>query len=353
MKIHILSRAARWMVISLCLVLALPVASAGDLRPDVKTAIDKGLKWLRTQQQDDGSWEHYPGITSLTVLAYLRSPRRYGPDDGPFIRRPLDYLAGLAQPDGGIYASDLPAYNTAVALLALTASKDPKYHEVITNARRFLVGLQADESEGYSPGDRFYGGIGYGNDERPDLSNLQLALEALKESGLAADDPAFSKAITFIQRCQNRSESNDQAWASNDGGFIYYPGHEMTHSYGSMTYAGLKSFLHASVDRDDPRVKAAVSWVRNHYTVDENPGMGQHGLFYYYFTFAKALAILGQQKIADSNGVEHDWYEDLARKILAMQKDDGYWVNEKSERWWEGNKVLATSYAILALEAGY
>ena len=45
-----------------------------------------------------------------------------------------------------------------------------------------------------------------------------------------------------------------------------------------MTYTGLKSFLYAGVNKDDPRVKAAVSWVRAHYTFEENPGMGQAGL---------------------------------------------------------------------------
>ena len=42
-----------------------------------------------------------------------------------------------------------------------------------------------------------------------------------------------------------------------------------------MTYAGLKSFLYAGVGKDDPRVKAAIGWVRRHYTLSENPGQGQ------------------------------------------------------------------------------
>ena len=60
-------------------------------------------------------------------------------------------------------------------------------------------------------------------------------------------------------------------------------------SYASMTYAGLKSMIHAGVGPDDPRVKAAVEWLRKHYSLDENPGMGKSGLYYYYHTFAKAL----------------------------------------------------------------
>ena len=60
-----------------------------------------------------------------------------------------------------------------------------------------------------------------------------------------------------------------------------------------MTYAGLKSMIYAGVKKDDPRVKAAYEWVQKHYTLDENPGMGGNGLYYYYHTFAKALDAIG------------------------------------------------------------
>ena len=49
-------------------------------------------------------------------------------------------------------------------------------------------------------------------------------MEALRETGLPADDPNLQKAMVFVSRCQNlKSEFNDQAWAGkvNDGGFIY------------------------------------------------------------------------------------------------------------------------------------
>ena len=65
-----------------------------------------------------------------------------------------------------------------------------------------------------------------------------------------------------------------------------------------MTYQGLKSLLYAQVGRDDERVVKAFEWISKNFTVRENPGMasrsdpdaGQQGLFYYYHTFAKALA---------------------------------------------------------------
>jgi len=324
-----------------------------QLRAQIGPAIDRGLKWLRKQQKPDGSWENHPGLTALALTAFARSPRAYREEDGPFIRKAVDYLTGLIKPDGGIYEREVPVYNTAVALMAFCALGNPEHAPIIRNARGFLVGQQADEDEGYEPSDKFYGGIGYGNDERPDLSNLQLVVESLKAARLPDDDPAWGRAIEFLQRCQNRSESNDQTWAANDGGFVYHPGHSMageTKSYGSMTYAGIKSFIFANLERDDPRVQAAMGWIREHYTLDENPGLGQQGLHYYFHTFAKAHRVYGEVEFVDSDGRKHLWAEELARVLLARQHEDGYWANTESSRWWEGVGVLTTSEAVMALE---
>ena len=68
-------------------------------------------------------------------------------------------------------------------------------------------------------------------------------------------------------------------------------------SYGSMTYAGLKSMIYAGVGPDDPRVKAAFKWAQKHYDLKTNPGMGTAGLYYYYHTFAKALDAMGVDRV--------------------------------------------------------
>jgi squalene-hopene/tetraprenyl-beta-curcumene cyclase len=322
-----------------------------ELRSQIEGAVDRGLKFLRSQQADDGSWSHSVGITALAAMAFMESPRKYREEDGPFIRKPLEYIAGRAKADGAIYDQGLEVYNTSVCLMALKKSGNSRYQEIIEKAGKYLVHVQSDDGEGYSPKDKFYGGIGYGGDERPDLSNLQWALEALKAADLPANAPTWEKAIQFVRRTQNRSESNDQTWAGNDGGFIYYPGESKaggTRSYGSMTYAGLLSLIYANVDKDDPRVQAAHQWIRSHYTVEENPMMGNQGLYYYYHTFAKALRAYGEPFVTDGSGVRHNWREDLAKKLLSLQKEEGYWVNENG-RWWESDKTLVTSYTVLAL----
>lgn len=326
-----------------------------ELKDEVKASIDRALRWLRDQQAEDGSYMHHPGMTALVVSAFMRSPRQYTEADGPFVSKATKYLVGLAKPDGSIFDKDLPNYNTSVSLMALTLTKNPEYKDIMDRAQKYLMILQADEGEGYESGDVMYGGIGYGGDLRPDMSNLQFSLKALKESGVPADADVWEKAIKFIERCQNRSESNDQPWSTDDGGFVYYPGNSKagdTRSYGTMTYAGILSFIYANVDKNDDRVQAAVTWIKNNYTLEENPPIGGQGLYYYYHTMAKALTAYGEPTITDSNGIEHNWYEELASKLLELQKEDGSWINEE-DRWMEAIPLLVTTYAVLALSEGY
>lgn len=332
-----------------------PAAEApAALQARIKDAVDAGLKFLRTKQDPEGSYGKYPGLTSMAVEAFARSPRGYREDDGPFVRRAVEYLLKLQKADGSIYQPNLPAYNTALALLALQAVGNAKHGEAIAKAQRFLVGLQADEGEGYTNKDKFFGGIGYGTDERPDLSNLQFAVEALRESGWA-DKKVYDNAVVFLTRCQNRSESNDQPWAGDDGGFVYAPNESKAGSfasYGSMTYAGLKSLMYCNVPKTDPRVTDAWKWLRANWDLSGHPGMGKVGLFYYYQTMSKALAAWGEPIIVDSRGRKHDWYAELATKLLSVQLPDGSWKNDEP-RYWEDNPVLVTSRAVLALSYGY
>ena len=115
-----------------------------------------------------------------------------------------------------------------------------------------------------------------------------------------------------------------------------------------MTYAGLKSMIFAGLTPDDPRVKAALEWIHKHYTVEENPGMGQTGAYYYFQVFAKALATLGDDYVEDAGGKEHDWRKELADHLFATQKENGSWVNT-APRWYEGDPNLCTAYVLIAL----
>ncbi len=327
--------------------------------------VNKAVEYFRARgQAADGSYspQSGPAVTALVTTAILKAGRT--PDD-PLVAKSLKYLAGFVHDDGGIYAdnSTHQNYETCVAIQCFVeANRDKRYDKLLKNAERYVKDLQWDAKEGADRSNVAYGGAGYGSSKRPDLSNTAFLIDALKSAGRGPDDEAIQKALVFVSRCQNlETEHNTTAFAAKnpDGGFYYTPaagGSSQAgatpegglRSYASMTYAGLKSMIFAGVGLDDPRVKAAVKWLQQHYNLDDNPGMGSAGLYYYYHTFAKSLAALGVDRFEDAAGKKHDWRADLIAQLAKQQKPDGSWVNENA-RWMEGDPNLVTGYALLAL----
>jgi squalene-hopene/tetraprenyl-beta-curcumene cyclase len=328
-------------------------------------SVDRAIAFLQSHgQAEDGSFNSRAGvgITALVTTGVLRHGR--GPGD-PLAAKSLKYLGDYVQSDGGIYAKDgmLPNYETCMVIMCLIeANKDKRYNDLIGNAEAFIKRSQWGEATGKERSDLSYGGAGYGKDSRPDLSNTAYLIDALKACGKGADDPEIQNALVFVSRCQNfESADNTTAFAAKnpDGGFYYTcmagggsPAGKTDNgglrSYGSMTYSGLKSMIYAGVKQDDPRVKAALEWIRKNYDVKNNPGLGQAGLYYYYNVFAKSLDALGGDLFEDAAGNKHDWRRELAEELFSRQKEDGSWINTNT-KWMEGDPNLATGFALLAL----
>lgn len=356
-----------------------------SLRLEIEHAIDRGLNWLATQQDGEtGAWSEtdYPALTALPVAAFLGDPSRDANADlSPELIKGLEFIASKARRGGGIYGKGLATYNTALSMMALIQSGRDEYIGAVRSGRQFLINQQQDYDVQGVNDSEFDGGIGYGGSyAHSDLSNTHLALEALYYSKRLLADSAtvtseeesfeldWDAAIAFVSMSQNTDETakklefaavNDE----NRGGFVYFPGDSKAgedelpdgkkvalRSYGSMSYAGLLSFIYAELDRDDPRVAAVMTWLGRNFSVDENPGLKSQGLYYYYHTMAKALAAAGVNELPLSDGGSVDWREVLAVKLFDLQQEDGSWINEGSSRWWENDRVLVTAYAVLALE---
>jgi squalene-hopene/tetraprenyl-beta-curcumene cyclase len=340
----------------------------GCERIDIYVAwtIKRGLQWLREHQNPDGSWQSSVGITSMAALAFLNAG--YDEND-PTVSKAIQYILANRRGDGSF---GWGTYETSTAVWALVATHNPNYHDEIAQAKDWLILAQYDEGEGATLDSACYGGWRYGSSPSDgDLSNTQFALMALdaayNELGLEKpnpDDPGGwpFKAIKFISRCQNRPASNDQPWAHdttrpsyNDGGFIYYPGGWSlaggTDSYGSMTAAGIWSLRLCGVAVADERVQAGLNWLINNEdcSFDDNPGhpydQAHCFLYYYYMTIAKALTMCFLHDLG-----EVDWYAALSAKLIALQLEDGHWVNAPASHGMEDIAELATDYALLALQ---
>jgi squalene-hopene/tetraprenyl-beta-curcumene cyclase len=347
---------------------------AGDAKnePTAKEAqvvIDKALSFLKTQQAPDGSFSAKklgPGISALVVAALLRNGQSV---KEPVLAKALAYLEKSVKDDGGVYDKFLANYTTSVAIMAFReANTNGKYDTILKNASNFIKGLQIEEST-TDLSKLNKGGFAYGKEGgHPDASNTAFAIEAMIAAGVDKNDPAIKKAIEFMSKCQNlpgefnplgfatkatlddkggltyRPDTKDNAYATADGGL---------RSLGGMTYGGLKSFLYAGVSKDDYRVKAAIGWIRAHYTLEENPGLGQSGLYYYYHVFAKAMEALGEYPFADAKGTKHYWKRELFDALAKRQQADGSWRNAGDKTFGEGDPNLATAFAILSLSYCY
>ena len=356
----------------------LALASNQSFRHEIEYALSRGLAWLQTSQHSNGWWStpEQPAITALALTAFKGDPKtRYQTTEPAWLKKGYGFLLGCALPDGGIHRTNLVTYNTSISLMALAAAGKSEYDPVIRKARQFLVRLQRDFGEKGKLDDVFDGGIGYGSKyEHSDMGNTLAALEALyyskrliEDKNLAdARDLDWAAAIQFLQSCQNLPAYNKQTWASDDpknkGGFIYYPGHSMAgsetntatgrvalRSYGSISYGGLLGYIYADSKRDDPRVVAVFDWLRANYTLDENPGMGPQGLYYYLHTMTKALTAYEVTELELKDGRKLNWRREVAMRLINLQQRDGSWSNDNG-RWLEKDPALVTSYAVLSLE---
>jgi squalene-hopene/tetraprenyl-beta-curcumene cyclase len=378
---------------------ALAIDPAHAARAEEMSA--KAIAWLRAQQDErTGGWAIppegpvFPAMTGLVLNGMLMEPGIDATD--PDVARGLAFILSYAQEDGGIYDQVLANYNTSICLSALARAKTREADRVIPAAQAFLRGLQYGESADVTTpagaetkvvtrDHPFYGGVGYGTHGRPDNSNLNLMLQGLHDSGVEGEDVAFQRALVFLARTQMLDSVNDMPYAdmSNQGGFVYAtsPDAESVdrlvgqsqagmidetldngqrvsrlRAYGSMTYAGFKSYLYADLDRDDPRVVAAYQWLKHNYTLEENPGIGTDGMYYYFVTFARAMDAWNDPTIevtiagsGDARTETRDWANDLIDRLATLQNDDGSF-RSVDDRWMENNPVLITSYALLALQ---
>ena len=350
---------------------SVPVAGNRTLAERAAAVRERAVAYLMSRQDKaSGGWAvpkageqkpHLPAVTALAVTGMsmgLAAGAGKGKDDGAVaesVAAGARYILSHRKPDGGIYDAILPTYNTAIGLSALARIDTPEARAAIGPAQEFLKRSQwgvadpvgvggAGGKEAPMPAAEigvdhpFYGGVGYGNRGRPDLSNLAFTVQAWHDSGLSVDDEAYKRAIAFIERCQMlptvgtgdaAKVVNDQAYAkgSRQGGFIYATAENdktigqgqsfagtieetmddgskvsKLRAYGSMTYAGFKSYLYAGLTAEDPRVTAAFEWAMKHWTLQENPGIGTDGFYYFLVMFSRAMDARGEATAVPVSG---------------------------------------------------
>lgn len=369
-------------------------ASRATTRRLARATQARAIAYLRTTQDTGGGWSvnpegpDFPGITGLIGTGMLMDPRVDARD--PAVRAAVDYVLSFVKPDGTIHDGVLPTYNTAICVSFLSRVGTPEAAAAVERGVGVLRRMQwgaFDPSQDPSPeapgwtepigeDHPFYGGLGYGTHGRPDASNTQMFVQAMRDAGVSTDDPAYARALVFLRRVQMDDRVNEMAYAegSRQGGFVYAtvpdaesvdsvpgraPGQSQAgemeelltdgtvrprlRAYGSMTYAGFKSLLYADLPADDQRVVSALGWIETNFTVGENFGLGQQGRYYGLSAMGRALSAWGADEIGG-----RDWRDAIVRAVAGLQEPDGG-MGVVHERWMEGDRDLITGYALISV----
>jgi squalene-hopene/tetraprenyl-beta-curcumene cyclase len=292
----------------------------------------------------------------------------------------------MACPDGSIkegeFGLSYPVYTAAGAVLILSSPGNAQYRSARDAWLGYLSKRQLTETLGWQRGDREYGGWGYslGLPRKPaqqaltesNLSATAFALQALRAANCPPDDPAYRKALGFVERCQNFERNPKRREpAFDDGGFFFIyddparnkaglagtdrRGRIRYFSYGSATADGLRSLIACGLPSDHPRVVAAHRWLETNWSAAQHPGrfatdrenVRPAVYFYYAYSVAEALRAGAGPKLR-TGSAEVEWAGALADQLIRRQRKDGSWCNQATFVR-EDDPVTATALAMSAL----
>ncbi|HVW01667.1 MAG TPA: M56 family metallopeptidase [Planctomycetaceae bacterium] len=290
--------------------------------PEVETAMQKGLAFLRKAQGEAGGWtasSNAPlndGLTSLCAFALLRSGVNA---DDPALKRALALIRAH---------SDEYTYAVALDVLALCEANRLSDLELIRRKVAWLESAQVTEGE--SRGSWGYVRVNAGRGDGSNSRFAVLALEAADKVGIKASGDTWKRIAEYWATHQ-----------SSDGGWGYVPKAPATRN---MTCAGIMSLsiLSArSAENSEQHAKAVeqgLAWLARH-AVPGHEALNQAHGYYYTHALEQAVRTSHSKQLG-----EVDWRADLQRALLkAQDPETGGW-NGKAE-----NAVISTCFALLFL----
>ena len=320
---------------------------------EISQALRRALDFLASRQTAQGYFEEdHPGKAGLALMAFLGG-KCAAKDYSKYIKSGISYLKSTYSSEP-VYESDAKnapktgwsgavdrMYSHAIATLTLAEAiaelKDTSLKPLFESALELIIQAQNTEHkpEGLQgPVDaaaEIYGGWRYGPDNADsDISVTGwqiLALRAGKNLGSSIPEWTFPSAAKYLR----------SLYSESDGSFGYQQAGGDSCARAGMGALGLQ----LSGNADDPRVKGALRFMKDHPPAwnYERPGGGYP--FYYWYYGTRAMMVAG----GEDWRTWHDW---VCRMLVENQNEDGSWAAAESEQ--NAGLIYTTALGAMILE---
>jgi hypothetical protein len=302
--------------------------SVDPMRARAQQALERGLDWLAAQQalQRDGSFpnghsEHYVpvAVTALGALAYMAGGST--PERGPHGRElasAIDYLLdradrspgserlGYISSDGDNH-SRMHGQGFATLALAQAYSMSPRTTRGARTEQVLRLAVDLIERCQGPDGGWFYDPKASFEHENSVTVTMIQALRGARNAGLDVSSEVITKAVSYIERCQNEN-----------GSFRYSLGQET--SSVALTAAGIAT-LNSIGRYEGPELDRATEWLWKELIAREDAGGVSPALhpFYERLYLAQALWQNPDQRLFER------WSLAERERVLGKQRQDGSW----------------------------
>jgi prenyltransferase beta subunit len=287
-------------------------AAAPVITPATQAAINRGLDYLASRQNDDGSfgaggYSRNVAVCGLSGMAFMAAgsvPGR-GPH-GLEVNRCVAYLLQHTQESGFVTvpeaASHGPMYGHGFATLFLAEvygmSPDTQIREKLAKAVKLIVDTQNSE-----------GGWRYQPQRRDaDISvtiSQIMALRAARNAGIYVPNETVERCVEYVKRSQNP-----------DGGFMYMM--QGGASRFPRSAAGVVALYSAGI-YDGPEISRGLDYLMHELPTSDAFNRSTHYFYGHYYAV---------QAMWHAGG-EHwgKWYPAIRGALLNRQKQDGSWFD--------------------------
>ena len=336
---------------------------------ELDQSVERGLKWLATQQEKDGSFPTIeigqPGVTGLCLMAFMAQGHIPGEGEyGDQLQRALDYIVSC-QKHNGVLAAAAPngerisraighqvgftsVYNHAVAGLVLSecyamAGSDQnkqikpiiqKALDVTYQMQDFKKDRKVDDEGGWRYLDD------YDNvDSDLSITGWQLMfMRSAKNAGFDIEEQRIERAVKYVHRC----------FLEDHGTFAYKAGHEYYRSRG-MAGAGILALAHAGQHKS-PKAQRAGDWILKSGFHQYNETGRVKDIKTDFDRYHYGLLICSQAMYQLGGKHWREFFPTAVRVLIANQNPEGSWKFEKNKDKKFGN-AYTTAISVLALSA--